>query len=200
MENDDFLLLVKKMSDEELMLVYPKRNEYAEDNVAVIEEELVIRGYDPNEFSSLESAQQQLLKQKKDSDLFELLNNKESVYSTDFVKQEIERRELTVSKLEEDYYSQGKRGNIALLIGLPLVGSVIIPIIGLGAGKQMSGSVLTLIALVMAINHLVSSKRLSTGEKVKKYDEKTRKIALVLLIIMLLNFAVNFSIIFSGNW
>jgi len=191
MENDDFLLLVKKMSDEELILLYPKRNEYAEDYIAVIEEELVIRGYDPNEFSSLEFAQQQVLKQKKDTDLFELLESKETVFSKDFIRQEIERRELTVSKLEEDYYSQGKRGSIALLIGLPIVGSVIIPIIWLMLGERKSGSVLTLIAFIMAIYYLVASKKLSTGQRVKKYDEKTRNISLVLLLIMVVLIVIN---------
>ena len=195
MENDDFLLLVKKMSDEELILVYPQRNEYAEDYIAVIEEELVIRGYDPNELSSLEFAQQQILKQKKDTDLFELLENKKSVYPTDFIRQEIERRGLAVSNLEENYYSQGKRGSIALLIGLPVVGSVIIPIIWLIMGERKSGSLLSLIAFIMAIYYLVASKRLSTGQKVKKYDEKTRNVSLVLLFIMAILIIVNVIII-----
>jgi hypothetical protein len=47
----------------------------------------------------------------------------------------------------------------------------------------------------MAIYYLVASKRLSTGQKVKKYDEKTRNVSLVLLFIMAILIVVNVIII-----
>ena len=170
MENSDFLFLIKQMSNEELIMAYLKRNEYAEEYVVAIEEEFIIRGYDPNEFTSLRAAQQQFLKQKKDFDLFELLNDKESEYPTDLIKQEIECRQLTVSQLEDDFYLKGKQGNLALLVGIPVVG-LIISILKLSG----IGNILLWISFIMAIYYLVASKKLSTGRKVNKYDEKASR-------------------------
>ncbi|MDR2127423.1 MAG: hypothetical protein LBP63_11440 [Prevotellaceae bacterium] len=187
MELNNFLEYVRQMTDEDLAYIYSKQGEYAEEYIATVEEELIIRGYDPSKFNLWETGQQLLLKQKTDFELLELLNNKKSLYAPDFVRMEIENRQLTEDILSDRYILQGMQGNTVVMIVLAVAGVVIFPvcrIIFRFHSPALSGSVMALIAFIMSAYYCAAYKRLSSGKTVKKYNRKTRGVAEIVLIIM----------------
>ena len=196
---EEFNISIKRANDEELIRICNNQNEYPEGYIDIVVEELVIRGYDIDKSSSVESIQQQALRKKSDLELFDLVENKKDCYPTLLIKQEFKNRERKIEEIEEEYFSIGVQGNYVILIGFPLLVFVIIPFLSLVfTGKVSTMRILVPIVIVTSFYYSLKTVRLLTGKRVKKYNEKTRKIAGIIVGISIALFVIG-AIVFILN-
>jgi hypothetical protein len=100
----DMIAAFKLRPDEELLSVYFDKENYSQEFIDLIRDELYIRGYKDEMLTSWEVAQTHFMERKSDLDLYEIYVNKnENLRTRNLAKELLDKRKVSLKDIQESY-------------------------------------------------------------------------------------------------